>query len=127
MPEITDIKGVGPVLGEAFKKCGFENVEQVAGASVSALAVVPGLGESRAKSMIDAALVLLANGPVVNAEPMAMNAATQGDLAGAAEATKEAKKAKKKGGSGKKKKDKKKNKKKKNKKKKSKNKNKKKK
>ncbi len=63
MAEIVDIKGVGPVMGDALKSCGFDSVAQIAGAAPSELAVVPGLGEQRAKSVIDAARSLLAKAP----------------------------------------------------------------
>ena len=116
MPEITDIKGVGPVLGDTIKKCGFDSVEQIAGATVDGLAVVPGLGESRAKSLIDAAQTLLTQAQTEDIGAKAqdvMNDVTVAAVDGGTKAAKDTKKEMKgkKDKKGKKKKDKKKKKK----------------
>ena len=59
MSEVVKIKGVGPVLAAECAKAGFGNVMQIAGAKVSELAVIRGVGELRAKSLISAARSLL--------------------------------------------------------------------
>jgi NAD-dependent DNA ligase len=67
MPKIVDITGIGPTLATACVEAGFECVDRIAGATATELAAVPGIGEMRAKALIDAAQSLL-NGA---AEPKA--------------------------------------------------------
>ena len=59
MPEINEIKGVGPVLVLACTESGFGSVKKVAAATVAELVTVPGVGEAKAKSLIGAAQLLL--------------------------------------------------------------------
>lgn len=59
MPEIIDIKGVGPVLVSACEACGFDSLEKLAGATAGELSAVPGVGEAKAASLIAAAQALL--------------------------------------------------------------------
>ena len=59
MPELVEIKGVGPVLAAECAVAGFGSVEKIAGAKANELATVRGVGVVRAKSMISAAQSLL--------------------------------------------------------------------
>ena len=62
MPEIVDIKGVGPVLAKACIEQGYGSVEKIAAAMVVELVAVPGVSEIRASQLIDAAKSLLNGG-----------------------------------------------------------------
>jgi NAD-dependent DNA ligase len=73
MPEIHDIRGVGPVLASAFAESGYGSVKQVATSSVAELAAVPGVGQARARALISAAQLLL-NGADVSAATDAVEA-----------------------------------------------------
>ncbi|UCF76138.1 MAG: helix-hairpin-helix domain-containing protein [Betaproteobacteria bacterium] len=59
MPELVDIKGVGPALAKAFAGLGYGTVEGIAAADPAGLAQAPGVGESRATALISAAQALL--------------------------------------------------------------------
>ncbi len=59
MPEIVDIKGVGPVLAKACIEQGYGSVEKIAGAKVMEFVIVPGVSEVRAKLLIEEAKLLL--------------------------------------------------------------------
>lgn len=67
MPEIVDIKGVGPVLAKACIERGYGSIEKIAGAGILELVAVPGVSETRAKQLIDAAKLLLNGASPVNA------------------------------------------------------------
>lgn len=68
MPELTEIKGVGPVLAKACVDKGFDNVERIAVAVLNDLVAVPGISEARARLVITAAQNLLQNGAAASAE-----------------------------------------------------------
>ena len=104
MSRIVDITGIGPTLATACIEAGFACVDSIAGATANELATVPGIGELRAQTLIDAAQSLL-------------NAADQPEAKGAASPETEKTKERIKDKDKKSKKQKKKNKKKKNKKK----------
>ena len=59
MPELTEIKGVGPVLAKACADNGYTDVEQIAAAMLHDLVAVPGISEAKAKLVIAAAQDLL--------------------------------------------------------------------
>lgn len=59
MPDITTIKGVGPVLAKACAAQGYQNAENIASAKVADLTAVPGIQEARARQLIKAAKSLL--------------------------------------------------------------------
>lgn len=59
MPEIVEITGIGPTLATACAEAGFSRVDEIAGAAPAELAIVPGIGESRAVILISAAQSLL--------------------------------------------------------------------
>lgn len=59
MPEIVEITGIGPTLATACAEAGFSSVDEIAGAAPAELAIVPGIGESRAVRLISAAQALL--------------------------------------------------------------------
>lgn len=59
MPEIVEIKGVGPVLAKACIGNGYGSVEKIAAATVVDLVVVPGVSETKAEQLIGAAKSLL--------------------------------------------------------------------
>ena len=61
MNEVTKINGVGPVLAKAFTKKGFTSIEKIAAGSVTDLATVSGVSETRAKELIKSAKLLLKN------------------------------------------------------------------
>ncbi|MEO9877568.1 MAG: helix-hairpin-helix domain-containing protein [Anderseniella sp.] len=110
MPEIVEITGIGPTLATACAEAGFSRVDEIAGAAPAELAIVPGIGESRAVILISAAQSLL-NGAQ---DPTAEEAArAKPEKAGkqAKAKSKQSKKDKKNRKKGKKNKDKKKNKK----------------
>lgn len=71
MPEITEIKGVGPVLAKACVGNGYGSVEEIAAAMVGELVAVPGVSEIRAKQLIGAAQTLLNGGSPASAVPSA--------------------------------------------------------
>ena len=74
MPEIVEIKGVGPVLAKACAENGYVSVEKIAAAMVAEFVAVPGVSEARARQLIDAAKVLLNGASSPNgALPAAMN------------------------------------------------------
>ena len=70
MPEIGKITGIGPALATACAEAGFSRVKKIARATPAELAVVPGIGEMSAKTLIGAAQSLL-NGA---ADPKAQDA-----------------------------------------------------
>ena len=59
MPEIVEITGIGPALATACAEAGFSSVDEIASAAPADLAVVPGIGETRAVSLITAAQSML--------------------------------------------------------------------
>jgi len=59
MPKIVEITGIGPTLATACVEAGFACVDKIAGATAAELAAVPGIGEMRAKTLINAAQSLL--------------------------------------------------------------------
>ena len=69
MPETVKITGIGPALATACAEAGFSRVDKIARATPAELAVVPGIGEMSAKTLINAARSLL-NGA---AEPEAQD------------------------------------------------------
>ncbi len=68
MRELTEIKGVGPVLAKACVDNGFDNVERVAAAMLHDLIAVPGINEAKARLVIAAAQDLLKDAPAPSAE-----------------------------------------------------------
>ena len=109
MPEIVDIKGVGPVLAKACVERGYCSVEKIAGAMVVELVVVPGVSEVRAKQLIDAAKSLLNGASPVSASGPSVKSEEKPAKAAASKKDKKKKKDKNKKKSSKKKKSKKKN------------------
>lgn len=87
MPEITEIKGVGPVLGLACTESGFGSVKGLAAASVAELAAIPGVGEAKAKSLIGAAQLLLGE-PATSAATSTKAGKANGAATGGMEAKK---------------------------------------
>jgi hypothetical protein len=63
MPELLEIKGVGPVLEAACKKHGYGSLKAVAAAVVDDLVVIPGVSEARAIYLINSAQSLLPTEP----------------------------------------------------------------
>jgi NAD-dependent DNA ligase len=59
MPQIVEITGIGPALAAACAQAGFSRVDEIAGAEPTELATVPGIGETRAVILINAAKSLL--------------------------------------------------------------------
>lgn len=59
MPEIVEIKGVGPVLAKACADNGYGSVQRIAMALLNELVAVPGISETRARQLIAAAQALL--------------------------------------------------------------------
>jgi DNA repair protein RadA len=59
MPQIADIKGIGPASAKAIAAGGFDTVEKIATATPAELATVPGIREARAAALIEAANALL--------------------------------------------------------------------
>ena len=59
MAEITEVKGVGPVLAKACIEQGYGTVEKIAEARIVEFVIVPGVSETRAKLLIEAANALL--------------------------------------------------------------------
>lgn len=72
MPEIVDIKGVGPVLAKACIEQGYGSVEKIAGAKVVEFVIVPGVSEVRAKLLIEAAKLLLNGAAPVSVSEVAV-------------------------------------------------------
>lgn len=70
MPELTAIKGVGPVLAKACAENGYDRVEQIAAAMLHDLIAVPGISEAKAKLVIAAAQDLLQEEPAPNGQAM---------------------------------------------------------
>ena len=70
MPELTAIKGVGPVLAKACAENGYDHVEQIAAAMLHDLVTVPGISEAKAKLVIAAAQDLLQKEPASNGQAM---------------------------------------------------------
>ena len=62
MPEIVEIKGIGPVLAKDCVANGYGSVEKIATAKVAEFIVVPGVSEVRAEQLIGAARTLLNGG-----------------------------------------------------------------
>ena len=58
---LTQVTGVGPSTAKVLVENGFKSAEQLAGATVSQVASVPGFGVARATRAIDAAKKLLAS------------------------------------------------------------------
>ena len=109
MPELVEIKGIGPVMAKACAENGYASVEQIAAAMVSEFVAVPGVNEARAKQLIDAAKLVL-NGAAAPTDTVAMDVEVQNTPEKKAKSKSKKKKDKKKG-KNKKKKDKKKSKK----------------
>ena len=63
---LTSISGIGPAAAEVLKQHGFKSAEAVAKASVEQLSAVPGFGEIRSQSTINAAIELVT--PATQAE-----------------------------------------------------------
>ncbi|MGI9418035.1 MAG: helix-hairpin-helix domain-containing protein [Geminicoccaceae bacterium] len=110
MPELTEIKGVGPVLAKACAENGYDNVQQIAAAMLHDLVAVPGISEAKAKLVITAAQDLLQEKPASNGQAMPPEVAAE--VVAAPSKNAKTKKQKEKKKKDKKKKDKKKNKKK---------------
>lgn len=91
MPEIVEITGIGPTLATACAEAGFSRVDEIAGAAPAELAIVPGIGESRAVILISAAQSLL-NGAQ---DPKAEEAAAVKPKKGKKQAKAKSKKSKK--------------------------------
>jgi Holliday junction resolvasome RuvABC DNA-binding subunit len=66
MPEIVEIRGVGPVLAKACADNGYGSVQKIAMAPLDELVVVPGVSDARARQLIAAAQALLADQPASN-------------------------------------------------------------
>ena len=62
MADLVDISGIGPAAKALLIEHGFTSVEKVAAATVAELGVVPGFGDARSQSVIDAANALLGGG-----------------------------------------------------------------
>ncbi len=77
MPELTAIKGVGPVLAKACAENGYDHVEQIAAAMLHDLIVVPGISEAKAKVVIAAAQDLLQEDSGSNGEAAPSEAAAE--------------------------------------------------
>jgi len=97
VPEIVEIKGVGPVLAKACASEGYGSVEKIAGAMVVELVAVPGVSDVRAKQLIDSANSLLNGGSSARAEFDASTTAAPDDTGVGKAKSKKAKKSKKKG------------------------------
>jgi hypothetical protein len=63
MPELTEIKGVGPVLAKACANNGYGSVKKIAAATLHDLVAVRGINETKAKLVIAAAQALLDSAP----------------------------------------------------------------
>ena len=61
--DLSAITGIGPTTAQALKLHGFQRVDDVATASVAALASVPGFGALRSARVIAAASALLGAAP----------------------------------------------------------------
>ena len=96
VPEIVEIKGVGPVLAKACVGEGYGSVEKIAGAMVVELVAVPGVSDVRAQQLIDSAKSLLNGGSSATAELDASTTAAPVESAGSKATSKKAKKTKKK-------------------------------
>lgn len=59
MPELVEIKGIGPALAKACAANGYGSVETIAAAVLNDLVAVPGINEAKAKLVIAAAQDLL--------------------------------------------------------------------
>ena len=66
--ELTDLHGVGPVMGQRLYAAGFRTVQDVAGAAVDDLIAIPGVGPATAAKLNSDALALIAT-PSSNAPP----------------------------------------------------------
>jgi len=82
MPEVVEIKGVGPVLAKACTENGFESVSKIAAAMPSELVTVPGVSDVRAKLLIDAAKLLL-NGSLPSSVVVTVEEVTEPEGRGA--------------------------------------------
>ena len=67
MPELVELKGVGPVLAKACAERGYESVETIAAAKADDLVVVRGISPARAQMLIEAARTLLNGGSATEA------------------------------------------------------------
>ena len=67
MPEIVELKGIGPVLAKACAKHGYGSVETIAAAKLGEFVLVPGISHVRAQHLIEAARSLLDGGPAPEA------------------------------------------------------------
>lgn len=67
MPEIVELKGIGPVLAKACAKHGYGSVETIAAAKLGEFVLVPGISHVRAQHLIEAARSLLDGGPAAEA------------------------------------------------------------
>jgi hypothetical protein len=59
MPELTEIKGVGPILAKACADNGYGSIDKIATALQNDLVAVPGISEAKAKLLITAAQAML--------------------------------------------------------------------
>jgi len=62
-PKLQDLPGVGPKIAETLKAAGVKSVKELAETDVGKLAEVDGIGETTAKSLIEAAEKVLPEGP----------------------------------------------------------------
>ena len=79
MPELVEIKGIGPAMAKACAENGYASVEQIAAAMVSEFVAVPGVNEARARQLIDAAKLVL-NGAAAPTDVAAADAEAQNPL-----------------------------------------------
>ena len=71
MVAITDITGIGPVLAAACAKNGYGTVRKIATTSAGKLAAVPGISEVKARTVIEAAKLLLGTEVAAKDQPKA--------------------------------------------------------
>lgn len=55
MPELSDLRGIGPVTAAVLAEHGLGSVSKLARAGIDALTAVPGFGAARARAVLDAA------------------------------------------------------------------------
>ena len=79
MPELIEIKGIGPALAKACAAKGYGSVETVAAAVLNDLVAVPGISEAKAKLVIEAARDLL--NQTLNQTPPSNSEASSLDVA----------------------------------------------
>ena len=83
MPELIEIKGIGPALAKACTDNGYGSVETIAAAVLNDLIAVPGINEAKAKLVIAAAQDLL--NQTLNQTPPSNSEASSVDVAPEAE------------------------------------------